>query len=111
MIEALRDRRKISLPFTTCLLSIVAGLKGLDAEADPSPRRDMDMYKEGHTITDATLLPLNMLDALRVFDEDTVLKETLGEEFSAAFLKLKMDEWNDYASHLTQWERDNTLDV
>ena len=30
---------------------------------------------------------------------------------SPAYLKLKGDEWNAYASHFTQWERDNTLDV
>ena len=28
-----------------------------------------------------------------------------------AYIKLKTDEWNSYASHFTQWERDNTLDV
>ena len=35
----------------------------------------------------------------------------MGEEFSAAFLRLKQQEWNSYASHFTQWERDHTLDV
>ena len=35
----------------------------------------------------------------------------LGEAFSAAFLKLKTQEWNSFARHLTQWERDNTLDA
>ena len=46
-----------------------------------------------------------------MFDQDEALKESLGAELSEAFLKLKMAEWNDYASHLTQWERDNTLDI
>ena len=98
-------------PYLLQAVIIIAGMNGLDRKADPGPRRDIDMYKEGHTITDAPLLPLNMLDALRRFDEDEDLKAAFGEEFSSAFLKLKMDEWNDYASHLTQWERDNTLDI
>ena len=35
----------------------------------------------------------------------------LGAEFSAAYLKMKQAEWKSYASHFTQWERDNTLDI
>ena len=35
----------------------------------------------------------------------------LGNEFADAYLKLKQNEWNSYASHFTQWELDNTLDV
>jgi glutamine synthetase len=27
-----------------------------------------------------------------------------------AYLKLKHDDWNQYARHLTAWERDSTLD-
>jgi len=98
-------------PYLLQAVIITAGLNGLDSKADPGPRRDINMYEEGHTITDAPKLPLNMLDALRIFDEDTDLKAAIGDEFSAAFVKLKMNEWNDYASHLTQWERDNTLDI
>ena len=59
----------------------------------------------------AKRLPLYMIDALRAFDRNKVLKANLGNEFSAAYLKIKMDEWNDYSRHLTQWERDNTLDT
>ncbi len=35
----------------------------------------------------------------------------MGEDFSAAYLKMKMQEWNAYTSHLSQWERENTLDI
>ena len=86
-------------------------LDGVHSKADPGKRYDIDMYQLGHTVTDAPKLPLNLLDALRSFDKDTTLKTVLGEEFSAAYLKLKHGEWSSYASHLTQWERDNTLDI
>ncbi len=51
------------------------------------------------------------LDALREFDRDETLKDMLGREFSAAFVKLKTDEWNDYMAHFSEWERANTLDI
>jgi glutamate---methylamine ligase len=69
------------------------------------------MYQLGHTVADAPRLPLNLLDALRSFERDESLKSAMGEEFSVACLKMKMQEWNSYASHFTQWERDATLDV
>ena len=52
----------------------------------------------------------NLLDALRNFEKDSYLQNVLGEEVSAGFLKLKHAEWNQYCRHLTQWERDTTLD-
>ena len=34
----------------------------------------------------------------------------LGDEVIDSYIKLKMQEWEDYCHHLTQWERDHTLD-
>lgn len=90
---------------------IAAGLDGIHSKADPGKRYDIDMYQMGHTVKGAPRLPLNLLDALRNFDGDESLKAALGNDFSAAYLKLKRQEWNSYASHLTQWERDHTLDI
>ena len=89
---------------------LASGLHGIDEEIDPGKRLDIDMYAEGHTVKNAKKLPLNLLDALRNFEKDTYLREALGEEVSAAYLKLKHAEWNQYCRHLTQWERDTTLD-
>ena len=69
------------------------------------------MYTQGHTVKGAPKLPLNLLDALREYDRDKTLKAMMGEEFSAAFLKLKHREWTDYTAHFSAWERDNTLDI
>jgi glutamine synthetase len=98
-------------PYLLQAVIIAAGISGINKKAHPGKRCDIDMYQLGHTITDAPKLPLNLLDALRNFDKDTELKQMLGEDFASAFLKMKGQEWNSYASHLTQWERDNTLDV
>jgi glutamine synthetase len=98
-------------PYLMQAVIIAAGLSGIRTKADPGPRSDIDMYTDGHTVTHGAKLPLNLLDALREFDKDTELKAAMGEDFSAAYIKLKQQEWNSYASHFTQWERDNTLDV
>lgn len=97
-------------PYLLQAVIIAAGLSGIHSQANPGKRLDIDMYQLGHTVTDAPKLPLNLLDALRSFDKDAGLKAALGEEFSAAYVKLKTTEWNAYTSHFTAWERDNTLD-
>ncbi len=89
---------------------LAAGLDGITKKTSPGPRLDINMYTDGHTITDAKRLPLNLLDALRALSASATLKSALGDGFVAAYTKLKQAEWNDYAGHLTQWERQATLD-
>ena len=98
-------------PYLLQAVIIAAGLSGVKSEADPGKRYDIDMYAQGHTVRGAPKLPLNMLDALRAYDKDKGLKEAMGREFSEAYLKLKMEEWNSFVSHFSSWEKENTLDI
>ena len=98
-------------PYLMQAVILAAGLDGVRSQADPGPRHDIDMYQLGHTITDAPKLPLNLLDALRDYDRDTTLKSMMGEEFSAAYMKLKHKEWDSFTAHFSAWEHDNTLDI
>ena len=98
-------------PYLLQAAIMAAGIDGVINKIDPGKRLDIDMYKEGHKVENATQLPLNLLDALRVFDSNTILKESLGNDFSKAYISLKTAEWNSYASHFSVWERDNTIDI
>ena len=89
---------------------LASGLHGIESKMSPGDRLDIDMYADGHKVKNAKKLPLNLLDALRNFERDKYLQNALGTEISAAYLKLKHGEWNQYCRHLTQWERDTTLD-
>jgi glutamine synthetase type III len=89
---------------------LAAGLDGIRHKRDPGSRLDINMYTDGHKVRGAKRLPLNLLDALRAFERSAVLKAALGESFVASYAKLRHGEWNAYARHLTQWERDTTLD-
>ena len=96
-------------PYLMAASVLAAGLDGLANVRDPGPRSDINMYTEGSTLPATKKLPLNMLDALRALEDNTVLKDALGQ-LVPAYLKLKTGEWNDFTRHLTQWERDTTLD-
>lgn len=98
-------------PYLLQAVIIAAGLSGVRSKADPGKRWDIDMYAEGHVVTDAPKLPLNMLDALREYDKDEELKSIMGEEFSNAYIKMKHQEWDSFVSHFSRWEKENTLDI
>jgi len=89
---------------------LAAGLDGISNESDPGKRLDIDMYTESHKAKGAKKLPQNLLDAIRALQKNKKFQEAMGSEFSDAYLKLKELEWNKYAHHLTDWERDTTLD-
>jgi glutamine synthetase len=89
---------------------LAAGMDGIENTRDPGKRLDIDMYAEGHKVRGAKKLPLNLLDAIRELEKDKTLRAALGQETVDAYLKLKRQEWNDYCRHLTEWERNTTLD-
>ena len=97
-------------PYLLQAALLAAGQDGIAQRRDPGRRLDINMYTDGHTVADAKRLPLNLLDALRALEGSALLTERLGPAFTSAFLKLKSEEWNAYARHLTAWERETTLD-
>jgi glutamine synthetase type III len=88
----------------------VAGLDGIAQRRSPGKRLDINMYTDGHTVKNAKKLPLNLLDALRAFDKSSILANGLGKEVVEAYSKLRLADWNAYSRHLTEWERETTLD-
>jgi len=97
-------------PYLLQAVKLAAGLEGMASERSPGKRLDIDMYSEGHRARGARKLPLYLLDAIRAFSRNKALRAALGETFSDAYVRTKQAEWDDYAQHLTQWERDRTLD-
>ena len=98
-------------PYLLQAALIGTGLWGVENKTDPGKRLDIDMYAEGHKVRNAPKLPLNLLDALRNFQQNKILKNILGAAFTDSYHKLRMDEWNNYMQHFSEWERLNALDV
>ena len=96
-------------PYAMPAAILAAGLDGIAAKRDPGKRLDINMYTEAHLAGEVKSLPLNLLDALRALRASELLNESLGA-YVPAYLKLKHQEWNDFSRHLTDWERDATLD-
>ena len=96
-------------PYLMQAAIFAAGLDGMENGRDPGKRLDINMYTDGHLVDGVKRLPLNLLDALRALEGSDVLGAALGP-LVPAYLKLKRQEWDAYSRHLTEWERDTTLD-
>jgi glutamine synthetase len=97
-------------PYLLPAVVLAAGLDGVKHARDPGKRLDINMYTDGDKAKNAKRLPLNLLDALRALEKSSVLKTAFGEAVIASYLKLKHADWNSYCRHLTDWERQTTLD-
>ena len=98
-------------PYLLQAVLLAGGLDGIEHQRDPGRRLDIDMYEPAAAPAGIPRLPLNLLDALRAFASSAVLREPLGAAFVDSYVKLRMAQWHDYAQHLTDWERDHTLDA
>ena len=97
-------------PYLLQAAILAAGLDGIENARDPGKRLDINMYTEAHKARGAKKLPLNLLDALRAFEKSKVMKDGLGLPLVSAYAKLRHADWNAYCRHLTDWEREVTLD-
>ncbi|MBL29203.1 MAG: type III glutamate--ammonia ligase [Rhodospirillaceae bacterium] len=97
-------------PYLSPAAVLAAGLDGIANNRDPGKRLDIDMYAEGAKLKGVKKLPLNLLDALRLLEKSSVVREGLGTDLVDSYIKLKTTEWRSYTAALSPWERANTLD-
>jgi glutamine synthetase len=97
-------------PYLAQAAILVLGTDGMRRSLDPGPRLGCNMYTDGHAYTDLKRLPLNLLDAVRLFEGSQVARAGFGEELVRSYAKLKRDEWDRYCGVVTDWERETTLD-
>lgn len=97
-------------PYLAPAALLMAGLDGIENRRNPGKRLDIDMYAHGHLVENVAKLPLNLLDALRLFDKSAVARKGFGDSFVDSYVKLKIESWNDFMRHASEWERIHTLD-
>ncbi len=55
------------------------------------------------------MLPGSLFEALIAFEADHTLQSALGGILTEAFLKSRMAEWEDFRTHVTDWELNRYL--
>jgi len=94
-------------PYLVTAAVIAAGLDGVERELDAGPGTKDNLYEyspaqlKQHGIG---ILPQNLNEAIRAFEEDTVIRDALGNSLSEEFILLKDMEWVEYMRHVSDWE-------
>jgi glutamine synthetase len=86
------------------------GLDGVENKRDPGKRLDIDMYANPELAGDVKKLPLNLLDAIRLTQSSEVLQAAFGKDNLDSYCKLKLADWNQFCTQVSEWEREITLD-
>jgi glutamine synthetase len=97
----------LSNPYLTCAALLGAGLLGvadeLELEPPARPPAEEDDSKPK--------LPTTVEESLQALEGDAKIVELLGQEFVTAYAVMRRHELQRFADHVTDWEREEYLEV
>ena len=100
-------------PYLAFNAMLAAGLDGIEKGlACPKPLNQMNVYEltdEERIDLGIEMLPGSLFEALVAFESDSVLHSALGGILTEAFLKSRMTEWEEFRTHVTDWELNRYL--
>jgi glutamine synthetase len=106
----LRSADAMANPYLLFCAIVAAGKDGINRKLVPPEPRSEDIFEmsdeERETLGIKTL-PTSLKEALDCLETDPVIMDAIGPDIAKNFIKLKREEWNQYANHIvTDWEWD-----
>ena len=99
-------------PYLTVASLLVAGLDGIRNEIDPGEPQSKNTYdllqEEGHGLE---RVPESLGAALVELEKDEIVRSAMPGRLYDVFRHYKRDEWERYLAAVTDWERDEYLEV
>ncbi|MFQ6002373.1 MAG: glutamine synthetase family protein [Candidatus Zixiibacteriota bacterium] len=99
-------------PYLAFALMLAAGLKGIEEKAEPPPPVEMDIFKlseKERKKLNIDCLPGSLEEAIGMFEQSQLAKETLGEHVFHSLIANKKVEWNRYRIHVSNYEIEKYL--
>lgn len=94
-------------PYLVFAVCLAAGLDGIRNKIMPPKSIDcniFEMTEEERAAAGAELLPRTLLEAAQAFEEDTYIKNVLGDDLTEKYIKVKTEEYMNYRNQVTDWE-------
>ena len=88
-----------------------AGLDGINRKSDPGPPQQENTYDLLTEGVEIEKVPDSLGAALEALDADEVVKGAMPGRLYKVFEHYKRDEWERYLAAVTDWERDEYLEV
>lgn len=111
LVRTVAGRLEWRLPDPSCNVyaaiaaTLAAGLDGIDEGMRAPPPCSVDLYTQfaaGAAMPEQ--LPRDLWSALRALEQDSVLRQRVGDAFCHEFLAIKAQEWDSYQQHVSEWE-------
>ena len=95
-------------------LILAAGLDGIEKQLTPPPAVDENIFElkgDQKSKLNIEYLPKNLEEALEQMQQDSLVKEVLGEHIYKKFLEMKKREYFEFSTAVTDWEIKKYLDI
>ena len=94
-------------PYLGAAMILAAGLEGIKEELDPGEPHTENMYT--HSLKELaamgiSFLPRNLGEAIAAFATDPLSEKVMGSLMYQTYVDFKSQEWQDYHSHVSDWE-------
>ena len=101
-------------PYLALTVMLAAALDGIEnSMTAPDPLNDINVYhltREEREQRKIAELPGSLAEALRLLDQDEILKEALGTQAYESFERAKWAEVEEYRTRVTDWEVERYLE-
>lgn len=101
-------------PYMAIAAILEAGLDGLRNKIEPAASVDRNIYamdEEERRENGIKDLPSTLHNALKELKNDEVIQSALGDHLFNNFVEAKTLEWDSYRQEVSQWERDQYLEL
>ncbi|MFU8891466.1 MAG: glutamine synthetase family protein [Anaerosomatales bacterium] len=101
-------------PYLAFAVMLGAGLKGIEEGLElpaEATNNIFHMTEEELASAGIGMLPENLGEAIKLFEESEAMKDILGDHVHRFFVENKKAEWNEYKAYVTQWEQDKYLSI
>ncbi len=110
----LRSPDPAANPYLAFAVMLGAGLKGIEEGLElpaEATNNIFHMTEEELETAGIKMLPENLGEAIKLFEESDTMKEILGDHVHRFFVKNKKAEWDEYKAYVTSWEQDKYLSI
>jgi len=101
-------------PYLAFAVMLAAGLKGIEKGYELAPPVEEDIFemseasRKKHGIDS---LPGSLAEAIQLTEKSELVKETLGDHIFQKFIENKKIEWDQYRTHVSQFELEKYLPI
>ena len=101
-------------PYLAFACIVAAGMDGVKRKVAPPGPIQENIYHisaEDRKKSGIDRLPSSLGEALDELKKDTLIRKVLGDQVAEKYIATKRDEWLDYCTLVTDWEKERYLDI